>query len=80
MKACRRIAILRGSVVPRSTQVYPPLKAVSRVTDKKLELLYPILILRIASAAFYLFKNSAHRERSILAFYSTIALPDSSQG
>jgi len=55
VKACRRIAILRGSVVPRSTQVYPPLKAVSRVTDKKLELLYPILILRIASAAFYLF-------------------------
>jgi hypothetical protein len=55
VKACRRIAILRGSVVPRRTQVYPPLKAVSRVTDKKLELLYPILILRIASAAFYLF-------------------------
>ena len=43
----------RGILAQLST--YPPLKAVSRVTDKKLELLYPILILRIASAAFYLF-------------------------
>ena len=73
---------LAGFGRPSQHTGLPSLKAVSRDRDKRLELLYPILRIRECSIAVHSGKfiyPFLRRPRRNFTF-STIALPDSSQG